>query len=295
MKEDPDDILINLKTAKCAIKDSMTMLGERIELDRGLYSELEYAHYYIEEQETRIAKGISVPVTYATTAAAIAHSGSAMSERVTELINSGKKEFQDISSQAYALSNAVTGTTAMISLATTGTINFSGPSPNADIDWTGLRGRFEKIDPNLVRMLNGAMSALNDLSADSVRQACHSMRECLTYLTRSLAPDEGIKNTPWFVADKTSRSGVTRKHRLQYMILGSKANSATKQDVVDLNTDLITATLELNDDIMKSSHDLRETTAEAIRPVFATYCKSLISLIDIHEQNGSRPKTAERE
>lgn len=77
-----------------------------------------------------------------------------------------------------------------------------------------------EVDPVLVQKRKGAWEAFRSSNFDRVSQATHSMRETIRLLLDELAPGEKIKNTPWYTADPTSRSGVTRKHRIKYTLGG---------------------------------------------------------------------------
>lgn len=48
----------------------------------------------------------------------------------------------------------------------------------------------------------------------------YAMRELIRHLLHRSAPDEEIRKCSWFKHDSTSKTGITRKHRLQYMIHG---------------------------------------------------------------------------
>ena len=75
-----------------------------------------------------------------------------------------------------------------------------------------------KISPHLVELRAGAWEAVSSGRADSLRQAAHSGRELIDQVLKEGASDEIIKNDPDFVADNSSSTGVTRKHRLKYLM-----------------------------------------------------------------------------
>lgn len=87
------------------------------------------------------------------------------------------------------------------------------------------RGALDKLDeallnisPHLVELRDGAWAALISSRPDSLRQAAHSARELIDQTLKEGAPDEVIKSAPDFAPDNTSRSGVTRRHRLKYLV-----------------------------------------------------------------------------
>ena len=75
------------------------------------------------------------------------------------------------------------------------------------------------ISPHLVEMRAGAWAAIHSNRSDAVRQAAHSGRELLAQTLSVGAPDHEIKAQPGFVPDKKSKTGVTRRHRLKFLMM----------------------------------------------------------------------------
>lgn len=76
----------------------------------------------------------------------------------------------------------------------------------------------DAIAPNLVELRAGAHAALYSSHPDAHRQAAHSARELLDQVLKEGAKDVAVHACPWFVADPNSRTGVTRRHRLRYLM-----------------------------------------------------------------------------
>jgi hypothetical protein len=88
-----------------------------------------------------------------------------------------------------------------------------------------------KLDPHLVEIRDGAWAALNSKRPDSLRQAAHSARELLDQVLKTGAPDDEVRQRSWFVADKSSKTGITRRMRvkvLQEKIRGNISESDTE-------------------------------------------------------------------
>ena len=81
-----------------------------------------------------------------------------------------------------------------------------------------LDGALSRIAQNLVEIRAGAWSAITSGRPDALRQAAHSARELIEQTLKEGAPDELLKAQPWYAPEKTSRSGITRRHRLRYLM-----------------------------------------------------------------------------
>ena len=81
-----------------------------------------------------------------------------------------------------------------------------------------LDSALAKISPTLVEMREGAWAAVTSRRPDSLRQASHSARELIDQTLKEGAPDKLIKQMAGFVPDRNSESGITRRHRLKYLM-----------------------------------------------------------------------------
>lgn len=75
-----------------------------------------------------------------------------------------------------------------------------------------------RVGTHLIEVREGAWSALASGNPDSLRQASHSARELIDQTLKQGAPDAMIRQMPTFTPDPTSTSGITRKHRLKYLM-----------------------------------------------------------------------------
>lgn len=61
-------------------------------------------------------------------------------------------------------------------------------------------------------------SSFHSVGAKKNLTACHAARELIDQTLRTLSPDEEIKKQQWFKPNNDSRSGIIRKHRLEYIL-----------------------------------------------------------------------------
>ncbi|MBI3053953.1 MAG: hypothetical protein HYY77_07920 [Betaproteobacteria bacterium] len=81
-----------------------------------------------------------------------------------------------------------------------------------------LDEKLQAIDPHLVTIREGAWSAVTSSEPDALRQAAHSGRELIDQVLKQAAPDQRVKQQSWYSPDSSSKSGVTRKQRLRYIM-----------------------------------------------------------------------------
>ena len=87
------------------------------------------------------------------------------------------------------------------------------------------------IDAELVDIRRGAWQTFRSESADSMRQAFHSMRELVRELLKRIAPDDQVKRAPWYQLPKGTVSPVTRKQRARFVLVGfDTANPRSRVD-----------------------------------------------------------------
>lgn len=99
------------------------------------------------------------------------------------------------------------------------------------------------IDEKYIRQLNSFLkddfekdlfqAAIKNLSAEyhslTFNNFAYAMRELIRHLLHRSAPDEEICKCSWFKYDPTSKSGITRRQRLQYMIHGGLGDYLLKK------------------------------------------------------------------
>ena len=102
-----------------------------------------------------------------------------------------------------------------------------------------------RIAAHLVELREGAWVAVAASHPDSLRQAAHSARELVEQVLKIGAPDDAVRGMPGFTSDASSRSGITRRHRLRYlMLLNRGAASDSELKVAEQACDLALATDE---------------------------------------------------
>jgi hypothetical protein len=99
-----------------------------------------------------------------------------------------------------------------------------------------------RINPVLVELRDGAWSAVISNRPDSLRQASHSARELIAQALKDGAPDDVVKGMEGFVPDPTSKTGITRRHRLKYLMATHRGTvSNSELHVVEEAYDLVVA------------------------------------------------------
>lgn len=118
-----------------------------------------------------------------------------------------------------------------------------------------LDAALARIAPNLVEVREGAWAAVLSGLPDSLRQASHSARELIDQVLKQGAPDAAVRCMPGFVEDRTSTSGITRRHRLRYL-MGKYQSTVSDSElrVAEQACDLVLAT----DDRLKALAHSRE-------------------------------------
>jgi Predicted pPIWI-associating nuclease len=102
-----------------------------------------------------------------------------------------------------------------------------------------------RIASNLVELREGAWAAIATPRADSLRQAAHSTRELIDQTLKSGATDDVVRSMPGFIPDRSSRSGITRRHRLKYLMITNRGTvSDSDLKVAEQACDLALATDE---------------------------------------------------
>ena len=82
-----------------------------------------------------------------------------------------------------------------------------------------LSSRLANYSAHLQSILEGALQSYRDVG-NKLRftNAGNALRELLREFLEVIAADAKVKKAPWFVADTTSKTGVTRRHRINYAI-----------------------------------------------------------------------------
>ena len=115
-----------------------------------------------------------------------------------------------------------------------------------------LDAALAKINPHLLEVRRGAWSALASNQPDSLRQAAHSARELIDQVLKEGAPDEGVKSRPWYREDSSSKSGVTRRMRVKYLMEQFKVGASDSDvAIVESACDVV---LAINTKLMAQAH-----------------------------------------
>ncbi|MDD5045041.1 MAG: hypothetical protein PHU91_01290 [Candidatus Omnitrophica bacterium] len=91
----------------------------------------------------------------------------------------------------------------------------------------------EKISPHLVPIYYSAYDNLEVVSSDPERGAMALMREIIDHVLGILAPNDDVKIKNWFVSEPTSKTGITRKHRVRYIAENKTKNAEYKELIIE--------------------------------------------------------------
>lgn len=81
-----------------------------------------------------------------------------------------------------------------------------------------------EVDPDLESKRLGVWQTFYGDSNDRLGQASHSMREVIRLLLEKLAPDEKVKQCPWYTKPVDLKTDVTRGMRVRYCLSGSSTS-----------------------------------------------------------------------
>jgi hypothetical protein len=83
--------------------------------------------------------------------------------------------------------------------------------------------------PKYRHMLDGSEAALHESGPDHLGQAAHSMRDLFQTLIEELADAKVVKQQPWFKVNPEAPGGVSRLHRLRFLLIGSGEQMTDEQ------------------------------------------------------------------
>lgn len=114
-------------------------------------------------------------------------------------------------------------------------------------------------DSDLINMRYGAYDAILNKQTDWQRQSAASLVELIDHTLRTIAPNDKVVVQAWYIAETTSKTGVTRKHRVRYY-LEQKIPSRSKSDneIIEKAWQLIEACRGKLEGIKHASEDKEE-------------------------------------
>jgi len=115
----------------------------------------------------------------------------------------------------------------------------------------------------LVKRRSGAWDAFHSSSVDGLSQACHSMREVLTVLLDRHAPNNKVIEAAWWSSNKQAKDGVTKRHKIAYLIFGKDVSSIDSNLLDQIQQD-IDSCKALHDKLCAVAH-LKEERKEAVK------------------------------
>ncbi|KAA3616636.1 MAG: hypothetical protein DWQ05_12970 [Calditrichaeota bacterium] len=133
------------------------------------------------------------------------------------------------------------------------------------------------LDKSLLEIRDGAWVALEAKTADSLRQAAHSGRELITHVLHSAASDDSVTEQNNFQKDISSKSGITRRQRINYILKERHGKiSKNKLKVIEKACDLV---LAINDELQGASHSSLQPNYNEIKNMLNTAEMALEKLL----------------
>jgi hypothetical protein len=120
-----------------------------------------------------------------------------------------------------------------------------------------------EISPRLVEIRAGAWAAIRSAQPDAVRQAAHSGRELIDQTLKEGAPDGEVHADPNFVPDASSKSGITRRHRLR--VLMRKYRGEVSDSDLAIAERAIDLMLALDDRLISAAHSRLAASRDDLR------------------------------
>lgn len=120
-----------------------------------------------------------------------------------------------------------------------------------------------EINPRLVEIRAGAWAAIRSAQPDAIRQAAHSGRELIDQTLKEGPPDNEVRADPSFVPDASSKSGITRRHRLK--VLMRKCRGEVSDSDLAIAERAIDLMLALDDRLISAAHSRLAASRQDVR------------------------------
>ncbi len=160
-----------------------------------------------------------------------------------------------------------------------------------------LKTKLAMLAPPLADKLEGAWEALASNNPDRLGQAATSMQELLDQVLHHFADgpkrkqkDGRVKKAPWWKPDPKSRSGVTRAHRVRFVVQGyaEKVAVETETNIQSLIKDA--AALASIQDLKHRHGPLKEGAGIVARRLLADLEAFLLLLLQLHRPEFHHPQ-----
>lgn len=153
------------------------------------------------------------------------------------------------------------------------------------------------INSHLLEVRAGVWSALSSAEPDALRQAAHSGRELIDQTLKLGAPDEQVKQQRWFQPDGNSSNGVTRRHRLRFLVQERKGNySENDLRIAEKACDLV---LAVDKRLKAASHSrevpVRTDIEDAMLAAEIALRRVLVPSLYVEEEGNIRQENIEEE
>ncbi len=152
------------------------------------------------------------------------------------------------------------------------------PVETGEYNTAELSDLLNSVDSSLEDKRIGAWVTFKGTSPDKIAQASHSMREVLRQLLDILAPDEDVKEAPWY-SEPSESPKVIRKMRVRYILSGhSQMTSKSTVNFIDSVAKATEMTLEK----LNSEAHMYGSSIESVVETYLKACELVILLILIH-------------
>lgn len=155
----------------------------------------------------------------------------------------------------------------------------------------GLESRLkERLGPyaqHLVTHLEAAIASFRDASNPArFANTGNLLRELHREFLADVAPDDQVKQAPWFVSEPTSKTGVTRRHRIEFAIFRNLRKSDFPASFAEQADGIAVQLLKEIDKLSGYTHVtegvLKKEMSDA-GPVFASVMQAFLMLISAVE------------
>ncbi len=118
----------------------------------------------------------------------------------------------------------------------------------------------ERISSTLANSYKQVRSDISNPNRLSWAGTAHEVREIISNLLRQLAPDDEVKQQPWFTQD-SSTSGITQTQRARF-ILQKKNQGSKTLEVVEKNVNLVDERIS---ELVRSTYNRASSAAHTYR------------------------------
>jgi len=138
-----------------------------------------------------------------------------------------------------------------------------------------IQNFLEQVSPDLETKRSGAWQALESATQDGPAQAAYSMRELLSQLLDTLAPEADIQKAPWYKKPQKDPP-VTRAMRIRYAMTGT--SDVESESTLSLTNGMCEAVNSMYSKLSAQTHSQTRLKISEVR-MYLNACEAIIGLI----------------